>query len=81
MTAMSIPLIFDYRGVRLNGEKADGKRTIINWDFTDTGETYALNLSNSALTYPTDWQAPDADLTVTLARAALDTIMFGNGDV
>lgn len=75
--AMSIPLFFDYWGVRLNSDKADGKQTVINWKFTDTGEQYALNLQNSALTYRADWQAPDADLTVTLARSTLDAITLG----
>ena len=77
LKAMSIPLFFDFWGVRLNAEKADGKQFVINWDFTDTGEQYALNLSNSALTYRTGWLAPDADLTVTLGRATLDSITLG----
>jgi alkyl sulfatase BDS1-like metallo-beta-lactamase superfamily hydrolase len=77
LKAMSIPLFFDYWGVRLNAEKADGKRFIINWDFTDTDEQYALNLSNAALTYRVDYLAPDADLSVTLTRAALDNITLG----
>ena len=72
--AMSIPLFFDYWGVRLNAEKADGKQMLINWYFSDTGETYALNLSNSALTYRESWQAPDADLSVILERQTLDAI-------
>ena len=80
LTAMTIPLIFDYWGVRLNGDKADGKQIVINWNFTDTGESYALNLTNSALTYRADWQDPAADLTVTLARPALDAIMLGTAD-
>ena len=77
LKAMSIPLFFDYWGVRLNSDKADGKQWVINWDFTDTDEQYALNLSNAALTYREDWLAPDADLTVTLARATMDAITLG----
>jgi alkyl sulfatase BDS1-like metallo-beta-lactamase superfamily hydrolase len=77
LKAMSIPLFFDYWGVRLNAEKADGKQFIINWDFTDTDEQYALNLSNAALTYRVDYLAPAADLNVTLTRAALDSITLG----
>ncbi len=38
LKAMSVPLIFDFWGVRLNGDKADGKQMVINWNFTDTGE-------------------------------------------
>ena len=48
-----------------------------NWSFTDTDEQYALNLQNSALTYRAGWQAPDADVTFTLARATLDAITLG----
>ena len=29
------------------------------------------------MTYRADWQAPDADLTLTLARPTLDAIMLG----
>lgn len=46
--AMSIPLFFDYWGVRLNSHKADGKKISRNWKFTNTGEQYALNLQNPA---------------------------------
>ena len=77
LKAMSIPLFFDYWGVRLNAEKADGVQMVINWVFTDTEEQYALNLSNSALTYRSDYLAPEADLTVTLARSTLDAITLG----
>jgi alkyl sulfatase BDS1-like metallo-beta-lactamase superfamily hydrolase len=36
MAAMTIPMFFDFMGVRLNGPKADGKAIVLNWDFTDT---------------------------------------------
>ncbi len=75
--AMSIPLFFDYWAVRLNAEKADGERMLINWYFSDTGESYALNLSNSALTYREGWQAEGADLGLTLERPVLDAITMG----
>ncbi len=80
LKAMSMPLIFDFWGVQLNAEKADGQQIVINWNFTEPAEQYALNLSNSALTYRAGWQAPDADLTVTLTRAALDAITLGETD-
>jgi len=75
--AMTIPLIFDYWGIRLNAALAEGKQIVINWSFSNTGETYALTLRNSALTYRGNWQAPDADLTLTLARPTLDAITLG----
>ncbi len=51
--AMTTPLVFDYWGVCLNAQKAAGVTMVIDWTFTDTGEQFALNLSNSALTYRT----------------------------
>src|SRR5207302_10192546 len=44
--AMSLDLFFDYLGVRLNGEKAEGKRLVINWAFSDLDRRYLLNLEN-----------------------------------
>jgi alkyl sulfatase BDS1-like metallo-beta-lactamase superfamily hydrolase len=78
MTAITLPMFFDYLGVRLNGSKADGKRIVLNWSFTDVGEQYVLNLENSALTYTSGRQARDADATLTLARATLDAITLGH---
>jgi linear primary-alkylsulfatase len=77
LTALTIPMFFDFMGVRLNGPKADGKVIVINWDFTDVGEKYVLNLENSALTYMPDKQAANADATFTLTRAALNAITLG----
>ena len=54
--------------------KAQGKSIVLNWKFTDTEQSYVLNLENSALTYVADAQAANADATLTLTRAALDDI-------
>jgi alkyl sulfatase BDS1-like metallo-beta-lactamase superfamily hydrolase len=62
-------------GIRLNGPKAEGKRIVLNWNFTDTGESFVLNLENSALTYVEGAQAPDADAGFTLARSVLDEVI------
>jgi alkyl sulfatase BDS1-like metallo-beta-lactamase superfamily hydrolase len=75
--ALTIPMLFDYLGVRLNGPMANGRKIILNWDFIDVGKQYILNLENSALTTMPDRQAADADATLTLTRATLDAIMSG----
>ncbi|PYO01140.1 MAG: hypothetical protein DMD91_08680, partial [Candidatus Rokuibacteriota bacterium] len=74
--AMSLDLFFDYLGVRLNGEKAEGKRTVINWVFPDVGRCYALNLEHCALTYLADRQYDRVDATVTTDRAVLDRLVL-----
>jgi alkyl sulfatase BDS1-like metallo-beta-lactamase superfamily hydrolase len=74
---MTLPMCFDLMGIMLNGPKAGGKHIIINWDFTDTGEKYVLNLQNSSLTYTSGKLSDKADVTVTLQRATLNSILTG----
>jgi alkyl sulfatase BDS1-like metallo-beta-lactamase superfamily hydrolase len=74
--AMSLEHVFDYLGVRLNGDKAEGRRIVINWVFPDLGRPYVLNLENSALTYLADRRSERADATVTLDRATLDRLIL-----
>jgi alkyl sulfatase BDS1-like metallo-beta-lactamase superfamily hydrolase len=74
--AMSLAHIFDYLGVRLNAEKAEGRRLVINWEFPDPGQPYVLNLENCALTYLADRRRDGADATVTLDRATLDRLIL-----
>jgi alkyl sulfatase BDS1-like metallo-beta-lactamase superfamily hydrolase len=62
-------------GVRLNGPKAEGKHIVLNWKFTDTGETFVLTLENCALTYLAGAQASTADASFTLARGTLDEVI------
>ncbi|MCP4739174.1 MAG: MBL fold metallo-hydrolase, partial [Bosea sp.] len=75
LAALRTGQLWDVLGVRLNGPKAEGKRIVLNWNFTDTGETFVLNLENSALTYIEGAQAPDADAGFTLARGVLDEVI------
>jgi alkyl sulfatase BDS1-like metallo-beta-lactamase superfamily hydrolase len=75
LTALATSQLWDVLGIRLNGLKAEGKHIVLNWSFTDTGETFVLNLENSALTYTEGLQAPNADASFTLARSALDDVI------
>ena len=47
----------------------------MNWKFTDTNESFALTLENSALTYTEGVQAATADASFTLARGTLDEVI------
>ncbi|VIO70041.1 alkyl/aryl-sulfatase [Bradyrhizobium ivorense] len=75
LAALRTEQLWDVLGIRLNGPKAEGKRIVLNWSFTDTGETFVLNLENSALTYVKGAQAADADASFTLARGTLDEVI------
>jgi alkyl sulfatase BDS1-like metallo-beta-lactamase superfamily hydrolase len=72
--SMTLDTYFDALGVRLNGDRAAGKRIVLNWMFSDTGQSYVMNLENSALTHVAGAQDPTADATLTLTRATLDDI-------
>ncbi len=75
LAALRTGQLWDVLGVRLNGPKAEGKRIVLNWSFTDTGETFVLNLENCALTYVAGIQAAAADASFTLARSTLDEVI------
>ncbi|MEZ5766165.1 MAG: alkyl sulfatase dimerization domain-containing protein, partial [Xanthobacteraceae bacterium] len=74
LRAMPLNSFFDFWGVRLNGPKAEGKRIILNWRFTDIGQDYVLNLENAALTHRAAQQSDQAQATITLTRKLLDSI-------
>src|SRR5260370_15125690 len=75
LAALRTEQLWDVLGVRLNGPKAEGKHIVLNWSFTDTGESFVLNLENAALTYTEDVQSERADASFTLARATLDEVI------
>ena len=75
LAALRTEQLWDVLGVRLNGPKAEGKRIVLNWNFTDTDESFVLNLENCALTYVAGAQAADADAGFTLARGTLDEVI------
>ena len=74
--AMSPELFFDYLGVRLNGEAAEGKRLVVNWAFTDLVRRFVTRLEHCALTWLADRHHGDADATVTLERDVLTRLVL-----
>jgi alkyl sulfatase BDS1-like metallo-beta-lactamase superfamily hydrolase len=72
--AMTLDMFFDFLGVRLNGPKAEGVEIGLNFEFTDTGQKYAVTLANSVLIYRADKQLENPDAGLVLKRATLDAI-------
>lgn len=72
-----IPLsqFFELMSVRLNPEKAADKNIIVNWVFSDTGETFTLTLANSVLNYKTGRKVVNADATITMSRKVFEAIV------
>src|SRR5664279_4934870 len=75
LAALRTSQLWDVLGVRLNGPKAEGKHIVLNWNFTDTGETFVLTLENCALTYLERAQAATADASFILPRSVLDEVI------
>jgi alkyl sulfatase BDS1-like metallo-beta-lactamase superfamily hydrolase len=73
--ALPPELLFDVLSVRLNGDRAAGKRLGLNLVFTDLGKSWGLSVRNAVLNHGPALAAPDA--TVTLSRATLDDIQLG----
>ncbi|WP_137974374.1 alkyl/aryl-sulfatase [Pseudomonas sp. F(2018)] len=74
--AMTPEMLFDYLAVRLNGERAAGKKLVLNYNFTDLDKSYALTVENGVLTYE-DKAAADADVGLTMSKTALEDIQLG----
>ncbi|MBM4327476.1 MAG: MBL fold metallo-hydrolase [Deltaproteobacteria bacterium] len=75
---MAIPYtdLLDALSVRLNGPRAFGKQSVINWDFTDSGEKYVTTLRNAVLSYKKG-SSPQADVTLSLSRLGLLKLLSG----
>jgi alkyl sulfatase BDS1-like metallo-beta-lactamase superfamily hydrolase len=76
MKGISLDLLFDFLGVRLNAPKAEGKKMMLNWNFTDVGEKIVLNLENSTLTHTNGRLSEKADAGFVLTRSTLDQILL-----
>lgn len=76
LQALSTDMLFDFIAVRLDAAKAEGKRLVINWTFTDVGEKFAVNLENSALTHVAGKLSSNADVSFTLTRSTFDAIIL-----
>lgn len=76
LQALDTGMFFDLLGVRLNGPRAEGKHIVTNWHFTDSDEHYRLNLQNATLTWLPDRRADQADASISLSRATLNSILL-----
>ncbi len=75
--AMATGLFLDFLGIRMDSKKAEGMKFKINIVLPDNGEKYVLEMRNATLTNISGYQADDADLTITINRSDLETVMMG----
>ncbi|MBX3260542.1 MAG: MBL fold metallo-hydrolase [Labilithrix sp.] len=72
---MSLDMVFAYMGIELDPDRAAGKKLVINFNFPDTKQKYALYLERSVLNAWPDYQDEKADTTVTLDRSTLNRLL------
>lgn len=77
IAAMSPDLLLDFMGIRLNGPKADGKHTVINWDLGD-GTKYGIELHNSVLIYTEGVTLANPDATLNMSKADFARLLMGD---
>ena len=75
LAALRTEQLWDVLGVRLNGPKAEGKRIVLNWNFTDTGETLCPQSGEQRADLCRGRAGADADASFTLARGVLDEVI------
>ena len=76
IVALPAALVFDYLGTTLNGPRAESSKIVLNWRFTDTGESLASTLDHAALTYVSGKAAAGADAGVTTTRPVFNAIVL-----
>jgi alkyl sulfatase BDS1-like metallo-beta-lactamase superfamily hydrolase len=88
--ALAPSMFFDFMGVRLDSDKAQGHDMTLNWIFPDLKKAFALTVRNGVLTYREGMRHPKPDVTVTMAKSTLDrinlrrvdlTTAIGTGDI
>jgi len=75
--AMTTDLFLDFLGIRMDSRKAEGMEFKINLVTPDNGDQFVLEMSNATLTNIQGQQAKDPDLTISIDRKDLETVMMG----
>jgi alkyl sulfatase BDS1-like metallo-beta-lactamase superfamily hydrolase len=75
--AMSTELFLEFIGIRMDSKKAEDLAFKINLVTPDNDEKFIAELSNATFTVIQGYQAKDADLTITINRTDLESVMMG----
>jgi len=75
--AMSTEQWLDFLAISMDPKKAQGMQFKINLVTPDNGEEFVVEMSNATLTTISGFQATKPDLTVTVNRADLNSVMMG----
>jgi linear primary-alkylsulfatase len=75
--AMTSEMFFDFIGVRVDSKKAAGMQFVINLVHPDIDEKFVLEMSNATFTNIKGQQSAKPDLTITVNRSDMNTVMMG----
>lgn len=74
MAAMPVEMLLDYLAVRLNKDRAAGKKILVNFQFEQPGDKLSVSIANSVLNYREILPAgPDA--TIEISRKNLENVL------
>ena len=73
--ALTLPMIINYLGIRLNGPKAAGREISLNLTVSDTHEEAVLRLANGSLSHSYERRSEVADGEVMTTREVLNRIV------
>jgi alkyl sulfatase BDS1-like metallo-beta-lactamase superfamily hydrolase len=79
-TALTVTQLFDSLAIRIDGPRAWDTSGSIRWHFTDSGETFRMELSNGVLIHHPTTRTDPADLVITLDRRQLLALLGGAGN-
>jgi alkyl sulfatase BDS1-like metallo-beta-lactamase superfamily hydrolase len=77
LRATPLEAFFTAMAARLDGPKADGQELLLNFVFSDAGETHVLELENAVLHHRRGEPDPRASVTVRLTRELLLRLATG----
>jgi alkyl sulfatase BDS1-like metallo-beta-lactamase superfamily hydrolase len=75
--ALSTELWLNSLAISIDSKKAEGMKFVVNLVTPDNGEKFAVEMSNSTLTNIKGQQAKSPDLTITINRSDLESVMSG----
>lgn len=75
LVGMTVEMMFEYMGILIDSNKAQGKDFIINFNIGDKGEKYAVYLYDGVLLYFSDAHLPNPTVTITCPKQALFLII------
>lgn len=80
LAAMTLDMLPDYLGIRLDGPAAWLRTGALNWTFADfdgAGKQFAVRLGNGTLVYTAEKILPDPDTGVYWDREAFQHVILG----